>query len=415
MIQEQQKKIIFALSAVIIIAVCIAGISLSANNTDSSQSPEIVQEQSEYAGDLFTDKSYPEYATGYTIEYHGNFKVVQVNDPWGRISKDLTYLLVPKGEDVPAGYPNARVISIPVDSVISLSVAALPHLKELGEASSIKGHNGIYLVYDEYYHKLAGGGKILEIGSGAMSMETQLNVEQMIELEPDLVFCSATNMDDYDNRGKLEEAGLTPAIVADWMENDPLGRAEWIKFFAAFYNKEKTANEYFDRIKENYTAIKEKAGTVETRPTIFSGFDYQGIWYAPGGESYVAKLFSDAGGDYIYGDNEEAGSLTLDFESVYDQAEDVDFWLNTGYGDDSGEILAYDDRYSKFKAYKTGNIYTYNLRVNDYGGNDYWQSGLINPDVVLADLVRILHPELLPDHKLYYYQNICESQGGESA
>lgn len=412
--QEQEKKNILALAAVIIIFITVTAFALSANNQNNTQPLETVQEQNEYTGDLFTEKSYPEYATGYTIEYHGNYKVVQVKDPWGRTSKDLTYLLVQKGEDAPAGYPNARVISIPVESVITLSVTELPHLKELNETSSIKGHNGMDLVYDEYYHKLAGEGKILEIGSGAMSMESQLKVEQMIELEPDLVFCSASNMDESDNRGKLEEAGLTPTIIADWMESDPLGRAEWIKFFAAFYNKEGTANEVFDRIKENYTAIKEKADTVETRPTIFSGFDYQGTWHAPAGESYVAQLFSDAGGDYIYGDTEGPGTLTLDFESVYDKAENVDFWLNTGYGDDSGEILAYDDRYSKFKAYKTGNIYTYNKRANDYGALDYWQSGLISPDVVLADLVKILHPELLPEHELYYYQNICNNQGGEN-
>ena len=413
---EKHKIIIYAaLVAAIIIAVAITGISLSLNSADSGRSTGTGQEQSAYTEDLFTDKSYPEYANGYTVEYHGTYKVVQVKDPWGRTSKDLTYLLVQKGEEVPPGYPDARVISIPLDSVITLSTTQLPHLKELNETSSIKGHNGIDLVYDDEYRELADEGKLLEIGSGAMSMESQLKVEQMIELDPDVVFCSASNTDEYDNRDKLEEAGLTPAVVSDWMENDPLGRAEWIKFFALFYNKEKTANEVFDRIEENYTAIRDLAEGAGTKPTVFSGIDYQGTWYAPGGESYVAKLFADAGADYLYADNNETGSIALDFESVYDRAHDAEFWMNTGFGSDPADLLSYDSRYSKFIAYQTGNVYNYNARENEYGGNDYWQSGVIKPDVILADLVKIFHPDLLPDHELYYYKNIGATRTGEGA
>ena len=415
MADERHKKIIYAaLVAVIIIAVVVTGISLSSNSIDGSQSAGTVQEQSVYTEDLFTDKSYPEYATGYTVEYHGTYKVVQVKDPWGRTSEDMTYLLVQEGEETPSGYAGAKVISIPVDSVITLSTTQLPQLKELNETPSIKGHNGIDLVYDDEYRKLADEGKLLEVGSGAMSMESQLKVEEMIELEPDVVFCSASN-DEFDNRDKLEEAGLTPAVVGDWMENDPLGRAEWIKFFALFYNKEKTANEVFDRIEENYTAIRDLAENAGTKPTVFSGIDYQGTWYAAGGDSYVAKLFADAGADYLYADNDETGSIALDFESVYERAQDAGFWMNTGYGNDAVDLLSYDSRYSKFRAYQTGNVYNYIARVNEYGGSDYWQSGLIKPDVILADLVKIFHPELLPDHELYYYKNIGAGQTEESA
>ena len=414
MADEKHKKIIYAVLVAAIIIAAITGISLSLNSVDNGQSTGSVQEQYSYTEDLFTDKAYPEYANGYTVEYRGTYKVVQVKDPWGRTSKDLTYLLVQEGEEIPSGYQDAEVITIPIDSVITLSTTQLPHLKELNETSSIKGHNGIDLVYDDEYQELADEGKLLEIGSGAMSMESQLKVEQMIELDPDVVFCSASNTDEYDNRDKLEEAGLTPAVVSDWMENDPLGRAEWIKFFALFYNKEKTANEVFDRIEENYTTIRDLAESAGTKPTVFSGIDYQGTWYASGGDSYVAKLFADAGADYLYADNNESGSIALDFESVYENAQDADFWMNTGYGNDAADLLSYDSRYSKFMAYQTGNVYNYNARENEYGGNDYWQSGVIKPDVILADLVKIFHPELLPDHELYYYKNIGATQTEES-
>jgi iron complex transport system substrate-binding protein len=228
----------------------------------------------------------------------------------------------------------------------------------------------------------------------------------MIELEPDIVFCTASGNREYDNQNKMLEAGLNPAIDAEYMEKHPLGRAEWIKYFALFYNKERTANEVFARIEENYTAIRNKAANVNHRPTLFSGLDYQGTWIAPDGDGYMAIMFRDAGGDYILGSCTGTKDEVLDFESVYEKAHDAEFWLNTMYADDADELLAFDSRYVKFTAFKTDRIYTYNARVNDFGGNDYWQSGVVHPDIILADLVKILHPELLPDHELYYYRHL---------
>lgn len=413
MFKKYKIKSIYIVLAVLILAVIFtAGIAAFADNTEESHSNVKIPEENPDAKDLFTDKAYPEYAKGYSVEYHNTYKVVTIKDPWGRTAKDLKYLLVQKGEEIPKGYDNYKVVSIPVESVITLSTTQLPHIKELGEISSIKGHNGINLIFDEDFQKLFQNGSLAEIGSGALSMESQLKIEQMIELEPEIVFCSASNTDEYDNRGKLEEAGLRPAIVSDWMENTPLGRAEWIKFFAYFYNKEETANGVFEIIKNNYTQIKNITRDISDKPTVFAGIDYQGTWYAPGGESYVAKLFRDAGGDYIITKGPETGSISLDFESIYEKAYDADFWLNTGSGNSIEDILAMDSRYSKFKALKSGNVYNYNARVNDFGGNDYWQSAILNPDVILADLVEILHPGLLDRHNLYYYKNLADNNSG---
>lgn len=407
------KSIYIVLALLILAAIFTAGIAVFNHNTEESHSNVPIPEENPDVKDLFTDKAYPKYAKGYSVEYHNTYKIITINDPWGRTTKDQIYLLIQRGQDIPAGYQDAKIVFIPVESVITLSTTQLPHIKELDELSSVKGHNGIDLVYGEEYHRLSDEGKILEIGSGALSMESQLKIEQMIELEPDLVFCSASNTEEYDNRDKLVEAGLKPVIIADWMEDDPLGRAEWIKFFALFYNKEKSATESFEHIETNYTEIKDIAAKAADKPTIFEGIDYQGTWYAAGGESYVANLFRDAGGDYILTDGAESGSIALDFESVYDKASDAEFWINTGYGNDADELIALDSRYSKFEAFKTGNVYHYNARVNEFGGNDYWQSGLLKPDVILTDLVKILHPELLPEHEFYYYNKIGTDMAGD--
>jgi len=358
------------------------------------------------SGELFPDKAFPEYAKGYSVEYYDTYKVVHIHDPWGRDAENYTYLLVQRGEEVPAGYPNAKVFFIPLENVVTLGVVQIPFISKLGEISSIKGHNGVNLVHDPEFKKLVQQGDIIEVGSGALSMGTMLKMEDLIELEPSAVFCVANGNKEYDNHYKLQEAGLKPVISAEWMEESPLGRAEWIKFFSLFYNKEKIANQVFDQVKHDYHEIEEKIKNITQKPTIFSGIDYQGSWYAPGGNSYVAAFFRDAGGDYLLGDGLDRGDRTLDFESVYEQAQAADYWINIGYADNINELLALDQRYQKFKAFQKNRIYHYNARVNEFGGNDYWQSGIISPDVVLADLVKILHPDLLPDHDLYYYRHI---------
>ena len=409
--QKPALWIALLLAAVVLAAIAGAGVmTLGANNTEKTLMPGTSQGSGADSRDLFPDKVYPEYATGYSVEYHGTYKVVQIHDPWGRSSQNHTYLLVQRGETVPEGYPGARVFTIPVTSVITLSSVHVPNIQELNETLSVKGHNQIQLLHGEEIRQLAREGKIAEVGSGSLGMNNLLRTETMIELEPDVVFCTANGNAEYDKQPKLLEAGLNPAITAEWMESHPLGRSEWIKYFSLFYNKEKTANEVFGRISSNYTAIADIAKNATSKPTLFSGIEYQGTWSAPAGGSYVAILFHDAGGDYILGNNGGYGSNTFDFESVYDQAQGADFWINTGNGVSIEEILALDSRYAKFRAFQLGNVYQFNARVNEFGGNDYWQSGVVHPDIILADLVKILHPELLPDHDFYYYRHLATNQ-----
>jgi iron complex transport system substrate-binding protein len=413
MSQEQKKKwIIGILVVVILAAIAVAGIALSTHNANDDTSNSTQSGKSADTRDLFPDKAYPEYAKGYSVEYHETYKVVHINDAWGRASENTTYLLVQRGEKVPEGYPDARVFYIPVSSVIPLASTQLPYITELNETASIKGMSGTAGIYNPMLQELVRKGRIVEVGSGTQSTTFSLNTEKLIELGPDVVFFTATGNKESDSQTKLQEAGLKTAIDAEWMENDPLARAEWIKYFSLFYNREKTANDVFGRIESNYTAIREKAAGVTRKPTIFSGLDYQGAWYAPGGNSYVTQLFRDAGGNYLLGNNTGRGDYSLSFETVYDQAQNADFWINVGYTDNVNDLLATEPRYAKFEAFTTGRIYHYNGRVNVNGANDYWEGGVVHPDIILADLVKILHPELLPDHELYYYRQIGVNQTG---
>ncbi len=407
-----KKRMAGIIAVVIIFVIAMAGIMVWASYLNTPVIKEATSKESNDNRDLFPDKAYPEFAQGYSVEYHGTYKVVQIHDPWGRSSQNHTYLLVQRGETVPEGYPDARVFTIPVESAITLSSPHLSYISELNETSSVKGHKAINLIHDKEIQRIAREGRIIEIGTGSNAMDGLFKTEIMIEMEPDIVFCSASGNAEYDKQPKLLEAGLKPAITAEWMESHPLGRSEWIRYFSLFYNDEKTANAVFERIAANYSAIADTAKNTTSKPALFSGLDSQGTWSAPAGGSYMAVLFRDAGGDYLLGHDNGHGDNTFDFESVYDQAQGADFWINTGTGDRIEEILAFDSRYSRFKAFQTGNVYHFNARKNEFGGNDFYQSGVVHPDIVLADLVKILHPELLPDHELYYYRHLGANQTG---
>lgn len=409
---EQRRWIYSGIIVAAIVAAVVIGLPMLVADDDGTGSLVSVPGKATGEEYQFSSMSYPEYARGFSVEYHGTYKVVSIHDPWGRAEESSTYLLVQRGEEVPAGYPNAQVVFVPIEKSVTLSAVHLSQMSRLGVLDSVKGQNGVDQIYDEEIRRFVERGAIEEIGSGTSSMVAMLKIERMIELEPDVVFCIANGNKEYDSRYKLREAGLKPVITAEWMEDSPLGRAEWIKFIAYFYNKEQEADDFFDRVKTDYLETSEMAKGLDDNPTVFSGIDYQGTWYAPGGASYVAELFQDAGAEYVLSGNTDRGDRPFDVEVVYEKAHDADYWINIGFTNDINELLALDSRYANFGAFKSGNIYHYNARVNAFGGNDYWESGILRPDIVLKDLVAILHPELIPDHELYYYRHVGNLQRG---
>lgn len=191
------------------------------------------------------------------------------------------------------------------------------------------------------------------------------------------------------------------------MEDTPLGRSEWLKFTALFFNKDEQAETIFSEIADKYERVAQKAKSVKNRPIVFVGFNFKGTWYMPGGKSYVAKYLADAGANYLWSDDKSSGSLPLSFEVVLERAANADYWLNFSQSwNKLKDLVVEDNRYADFKAMKIGNLYNNNARVNENGGNDYWEGGISNPDMVLSDLIKILYPEMLPNHKLFYYHQL---------
>jgi iron complex transport system substrate-binding protein len=202
---------------------------------------------------------------------------------------------------------------------------------------------------------------------------------------------------------------LKVAINSEYMEDTPLGRSEWLKFTALFFNKEKESEKIFATIAKKYEDIAVKARGVKNRPTVFVGFNFKGTWYMPGGNSYVAKYLADAGANYLWSQDQSSGSLPISFETVFERAVNADYWLNLRQSWQTlKDVITEDNRYGDYKAFKIGNLYNNNARVNANGGNDYWQGGISNPDVVLSDLIKIFHPEILKNHQFFYYRKLSQ-------
>ncbi|MCS7222048.1 MAG: ABC transporter substrate-binding protein [Anaerolineae bacterium] len=351
--------------------------------------------------DYFPEKVVLKYSEGWEVEYHNNYKVIRVLNPWRDATETFVYVLVQRGTPKPDGYEGAYFIEVPIETIITMSTTYLPHLDILGVLDRLIGIDGIKYVNNETVRKMFAEGRLVEIGSGA-----EVNVEAVLDLGPDVVMTYAVGSPDYDAHPKLVEAGITTVLNAEYMETSPLGRAEWIKFTAMFFNLEGKANAAFEEIAQQYEEMAAKAREVTERPTVFCGTPYQNVWYMPGGRSYVARLLADAGADYLWSDDESTGSIPLDFETVFARAVDADYWINTGQWKSIDEALAADERFADFAALKNQKMYNNNARLNEAGGNDYWESGVVKPHLVLADLIKIFHPELVPGHEFIYYRKL---------
>lgn len=351
--------------------------------------------------DYFPDKSRVEYAAGFAVEYFDNYKVVEVLTPWVGADETYTYVLVQCGTPAPEGFDDATIVEVPVESIVVMSTTYLPPLVELDLLDTLVAVDEHDFVYSPEVRERIESGEVVEVGGGSL-----VNVEQVLNLDADLIMTYGIGSPDYDAHPALINAGLNVVLNADYMETSPLGRAEWLKFIALFYNREADANALFDEVVANYEELSALTEAVEDRPQVMVNAMFGDTWYAAGGRSYIAQLIEDAGGDYVWGDDESTGALALSFEAAFDAAQDADIWLNPNFWFTFEEGLAEDERYGDFEAFANGQVYNSNAQVTPLGGNNSGELGAMRPDITLADLIAIFHPELLPDHELVFYRRL---------
>ena len=320
------------------------------------------------------------FAKGFTIAYAGSCKVLTILSPFEQETTATRYLLVPRGTPRPAGYADALLIETPIRTLVglgNLKYASAPRVRQ----------------------RIAAG-KILEVGQGK-----ELNNEQLVARHPDLVMATGWPGESLTRFQTLMAASIPVMINSEWVETTPLGRAEWVKVLAVLLNKEDLVNQKFGQVVRDYQRLAALGRKATKRPRVVVGLPFKDVWHVPDTDSYLAQFLRDAGTTYAWDQTKSPqGSLALSFETVAPVALTADYWLQTGAAQSKAEITAQDARYAAFGPFKTGRLYNNNRRTNAQGSNDYWESGAVRPDRVLADLIKILHPELLPSWQLYYYQ-----------
>ena len=320
-----------------------------------------------------------DYATKFNIQED----YLRVMEPWPGSTSTIEYTF----ERIP-------------QRVVVTSTTHLPYLELLGLEDKLVGFVGTPNIYSEKINERLKAGEIKEVG-----INGKINLELLLASQPDLVIA-------FDLGGessildKIVEAGIPIVYNSDFLEETALGRAEWIKFFGYIFDKSKIADSIFSGMVERYQYLKNLTQNVTERPSVFSGVVYGDTWFLPGGKNWSAQFIKDAGGTYVWEDNLSSGWLELSFETVLDRAREARFWIGVASINTRTELMAQDARYELFEAYQEQRIYNYNKRIGNDGGFDFFESAYARPDLVLADLIRILHPELLPDHPTYYFQKI---------
>ena len=333
------------------------------------------------------------YAEGFAIKQFARYKEVLVYSPWVKGVVYARYYLVNDANiKTPA---DGSKIQIPLQTLAATSVTHFEFLSLLGEINTVTGVCSPKIIYNKFLNARFSEGKITDLGD-AFSM----NVERTLQLKPSAVMMSGYNQNDpYALR--VSQAGIPVIFNNEWMETSLLARAEWIKFVAAFYNKEKVADSIFADVDKRYTEIKSKAAGVKTKPSIMAGSNFRGTWYMPGGRSFMGRLFADAGADYFFANDTTKGSLPLNVEMVLKNFSQTDVWLNCSFNS-IADLVKADSKHALFNPVKTGAVYNFNKRKLPSTANDFWESAVARPDLLLSDVIAILHPDLLPGYELVY-------------
>jgi iron complex transport system substrate-binding protein len=342
------------------------------------------------------------FAKGFSIEKLATgVTIISLNSPWPNAQKGLRYALVPKDKISSINLDRSlydAIVLVPVKKLIVTSTTHIPVLETLGIEHTLVGFPDTKYISSEKTRKLIDTGKVQELG-----VNGQLNTEMVIALKPDLVvgFSMSSQNKAYET---LQRANIPVVYNGDWIEETPLGKAEWIKFFAPFFGKEQAAKILFSEIEIAYTQAKALAQKATKKPTVMSGAIYKDVWYLPGGNSWVATFISDANANYIYSDTKETGSLSLSWESVLERGQHADFWISPSQFTNYDKMLENSLHYQQFDAFRNKKVYSFAGRTGATGGVLYYELAPNRPDLVLKDLIHIFHPEMTPNYTPFFFK-----------
>ncbi len=340
------------------------------------------------------------YSKGFDIQNFEKHKKLIIKYPYPNSKETFEYILTSKSSTKNIGF-KGTTIQIPLEKIVVTSTTHIPMLELLGVEDKLIGFQNTKYVSSEKTRQRIDDGLIRELGK-----ESSLNTEILFELQPDLVVGFAMNKVNK-TYNTIEQNNIPVILNGDWLEETPLGRAEWIKFFGVLFDKEKEADSIFKEIETNYLTAKQIAKNSNHKPTVLSGaIMSKDIWNLPGGESFVAQYLQHANADYLWKDSKGKGSLSLSFESVFDKGQKAEYWIAPGYFSSKEQMINSNKHYVDFTSYQNDKIYTPSTKTGKTGGVIYYELAPTRPDLVLKDLIKITHPDLLPDYKLTFFEKM---------
>ena len=342
------------------------------------------------------------YARGFRIKRYRDFSILHVMDPWqGSSGIQFRYVLASDPGTIPDSLGHLVKIQTPVSRVICMSTTHVAMIDALGMTQAIIGVSGADYISNPELKKGIEDGRISDVGA-----DQALDMERIVSLGPDLVFAYGITADVSGMVRRLGNLGIPVILNGDYLENEPLGKSEWLKFMAAFFEMDIWADSIFGEIRDEYEKYREMTGDVDASPRVMTGLPWKDTWYVPGGRSFAAAFIRDAGGQYIWADLDSREAAPVDLESVFARGAGADLWINSGSALSLEDIRQTEARLVHMKPYRDGAVYNNTARLNPGGGNDFWETGVMEPHLILADLIRIFHPELLPEHDLRYYEQL---------
>jgi iron complex transport system substrate-binding protein len=343
-----------------------------------------------------TAKNNIEYASGLSIVKHEGYSVVNVLNPWPNAAKNFTYILKEKEAKIPDSLQKYTIINVPLESVVVTSTTNIPYLEMLEVENKLVGFPHTDYISSEKTRKLIDQGSVKNVGQNE-----KLDMEQLIDLAPDLIvtFGVDNNNPMLDN---LKKSGLNVLIQGDWMEQSPLGKAEWIKLYGALFGKEEKAAELFNKIVESYNQAKKLVAEKPASATVLYGSMYEDVWYVAKGKSWVAQFMKDAKANYLWADLDGTGSEGLSFEKVLDKAKTAQVWIASGAVKTLDELGKSNPHYKEFDAFKNKNVYSFESKLGTTGGTIYYELSPSRPDLVLKDYIKIFHPDLMSSYEFTF-------------
>ena len=339
------------------------------------------------------------YSSNLSLIDYEDYIVAQLRNPWDTAKILHTYVLVDKNQPLPQELPQGTLVRTPLSKAVIYSSVHCSLLKDFGALNSIGG------VCDLKYIKLpeieegCRNGTIADVGDGMNP-----NIEKIIDLHPDAILLSP--FENSGGYGRVEKLNVPIIECADYMETSSLGRAEWMRFYGLLFGKKTEADAMFAAVERNYKDLQELVKPISFAPSVMCDLKTSSTWYTPGGNSTIAKLYSDAGANYIFREDTHSGSLPYPFEVIFEKGQQTDFWLiryNQPVDKTYGELEKEFAPYAGFRAFKERNIYGCNTnRV------PFYEETPFHPDWLLKDLIKIFHPSLLEGYELRYYNKLAE-------